>query len=126
MGERAPKIFYSWQSQLPASTTRNVIGSALKKVVQGLRADAEVEELPEIISGAGDSPGAPNIAEEILRHVDEATAIVFDVSSVGAAADNRPAPNANVLVELGYALKSAGHERTLPRAVTPRLNVRPS
>lgn len=109
----APRIFYSWQSQLPNSTTRGFIGDALDKAAKALVADATVEELPDILQGAGDAAGAPNIAETIFQHIDEADAIVFDVSLVPTGhrregEDVRPAPNANVLVELGYALRSTG------------------
>lgn len=113
-------IFYAWQSQLPNSTNRGFIGDALEKALKGLRDDVAVEELPEITQGPGNEPGSPNIGDAILAQLDVATAVVFDVSLVpsgdvpdGHTRDVRPAPNANVLVELGYTLKSAGHERII-------------
>jgi hypothetical protein len=105
-----PKVFYSWQSQVSEKTNRTFIEDALERAVKILRNDATVEALPEIDQGAANVPGAPNIAEAILAKLDRATAIVFDVSLVPSN-DVRPAPNANVLIELGYALKSAGNER---------------
>jgi hypothetical protein len=112
-------VFYSWQAQLPARVNRSFIESALEQAAKTLRADATVEALPEVDQGAANVPGAPNIADTILAKIDAADAVVFDVTLVPAGdpsartdgIDLRSAPNANVLIELGYALSVAGRER---------------
>jgi hypothetical protein len=110
MSEDACTIFYSWQSQLPGKTNRNLIEDALKAAAKRLRSDPAVEELPEIDQGAAGTPGAKNIAEVILAKLEKASAVVFDVTIIPSQ-DSRPSPNANVLIELGYALRSVGQDR---------------
>jgi hypothetical protein len=112
--ETAPcTIFYSWQSQLPSKENRNFIEDALERAAKSIRNDSTVEALPEVDQGAANVPGAPNIADAILAKIDSARAVAFDVSLVppGDGPHARPAPNANVLVELGYAVKAIGYER---------------
>src|SRR5258708_84658 len=105
-------IFYSWQSQSPEKLNRNFIEDALERAAKAIRKDVTVEELPsiEIDQGAANEPGAPNVADAILAKLEKPTAIVFDVGLVPTS-DARSAPNANVLIELGYAIKSAGYAR---------------
>jgi hypothetical protein len=112
MANEKRTIFYSWQSEVSPKTCRNFIEDALKEAAKRLRSDPNVEELPEVVvdQGAANTPGAQNIAEVILRKIDTAPALVFDVTLVPHK-ETRPAPNPNVLVELGYALKSVGQDR---------------
>jgi hypothetical protein len=106
-------IFYSWQSQLPAKENRNFIEGALERAAKTIRNDSTVEALPEVDQGAANVPGAPNIADAILAKIDSARAVAFDVTLVppGNGPFARPTPNANVLVELGYAVRAIGYER---------------
>ena len=50
-------------------------------------------------------PGAPDIAHAIFQKIEEAAAFVADVSIINPGL-GRPTPNPNVLVEVGYALKT--------------------
>lgn len=58
-------------------------------------------------------PGAPDIGATILAKIDAAAVFVADVTIVGNTVTGKPAPNPNVLVELGYALKTLGWSRIL-------------
>jgi hypothetical protein len=104
-------IFYSWQSDLPGRGNRNLIGDALEKVVKDLLSDDSLSVEPVIDRDTLGVPGAPDIAATIFRKIDSSAAFVCDVSIVSRPENGRPCPNPNVLIELGYALKSLKHER---------------
>lgn len=117
-GENAgrPKatIFYSWQSDLPNATNRGFIQQALENAIKILHVDDSVTVAPVLDRDTQGLSGSPNIAETIFGKIDSAAVFVADVSIIGTAGEhNRPTPNPNVLVELGYALKSLGGERLL-------------
>ena len=105
-------IFYAWQSQLPNATNRSLIKSAIEQAAKAISMDASIEVRPEIDHDTAGVPGSPSIADTIRAKIDAAEVVVCDVSIVqglDAKSDReRPSPNANVLVELGYALKSLG------------------
>jgi len=105
------KVFYSWQSDLPGKTNRNLILGALAKACKLTGAESEVE--PVVDRDTLNVPGSPNISETIFEKIDAADAFVADVSIVNPTRsdDARPTPNPNVLVELGYAVRSLGHAR---------------
>lgn len=105
------KVFYSWQSDLPGSTNRNLILGALAKACKLAGAESEVE--PVVDRDTANVPGSPNISETIFAKIEAADAFVADVSIVNPTrtGDARPTPNPNVLVELGYAVRSLGHAR---------------
>jgi len=107
------KIFYSWQSDLPNRTNRGLIQSALEKASKDIRSDDSIAVDPVVDRDTLGEPGSPDIAATILRKIDEATAFVCDVSIVCRPVNGRPCPNPNVLVELGYALKSIGSDRVV-------------
>ncbi len=105
-------VFYSWQSQLPNSTNRGFIRDALDKAAHAVRNDVTIEARPELDHDTANVPGSPNIADTIRAKIDAAEVVVCDVSIVqgrdGDGEKVRPTPNPNVLIELGYAMKSLG------------------
>lgn len=106
-------IFYSWQSDLPNATNRGFIQQALENVARAITADKTIEVEAAIDRDTQGVPGAPDIAKTILEKIAVSDVIVADVSIIGGTPDDRPTPNPNVLIELGYALCSLGHERVL-------------
>lgn len=104
------KIFYAWQSELPARGTRNLIEDALKGAAKDLNATLDQRIEAVVDRDTRGVPGAPEIVATILEKIREANAFVADVSLVGAEG-GRPTPNANVLLELGYALGVLGPNR---------------
>jgi hypothetical protein len=107
-------IFYSWQSDLPNATNRGFIQRALEDAIKVLHVDDAVAVEPVFDRDTQGQSGSPNIAETIFRKIDGATVFVADVSIIGPAGEShRPTPNPNVLVELGYALKTLGGERVI-------------
>jgi len=105
-------VFYSWQSQLPNSTNRSFIKDALDRAATAVKNDVTIDARPEIDQDTANTPGSPNIADTIRAKIDAAEIVVCDVSIVqGLDGDGdrvRPTPNPNVLIELGYAMKSLG------------------
>ncbi|MDV7212489.1 TIR domain-containing protein [Azotobacter beijerinckii] len=105
-----PKIFYSWQATLPGSANRNLIRSSLTRAIDELNQEFAVEGRDEaaLDSDTANTPGSPDIIRTILAKVDEATIFVADITLV-----NESQPNANVMFELGYALKSLGESNII-------------
>lgn len=105
-------VFYSWQSDLPNATNRGLIQEALERAVKVIRADDSLAVDPVLDRDTQNVPGAPDIAHTILQKIDGAVAFVADVSIINPGL-GRPTPNPNVLIELGYALKTLGNVRTV-------------
>lgn len=114
-----PTVFYSWQNDLPKPTNRYFLQAAIKRAVQRIAAGGNVERALRMDEATTGVPGAPDIAATIFSKIDNAAALIADVSLVntGAVATDgaslRPTPNPNVLVEVGYALKAMGAERLI-------------
>jgi hypothetical protein len=103
------KIFYSWQSDLPSPLNRSFIEDALKKATK--KAKKDFNQLEAVIDrDSKDEAGSPDIVQTIFSKIEESDIFVCDVSIINKAENYcpRPTPNPNVLVELGYALKTIG------------------
>lgn len=108
------KVFYSWQSDLPNRTNRGFIQRALEDAVKALRADETLAVDLVVDRDTSGVPGAPDIASTIFAKIDSAVAVVADVSVINSSSEGaRATPNPNVLIELGYAMKSLGVDRVL-------------
>jgi hypothetical protein len=101
-------LFYSWQSDTPSKTNRNFIRNALDWAVKRTAKGVDVEEALRIDQDTQGVPGNPEIANTILRKIDGCDIFVPDLTFVAKTADGKPVPNPNVLIELGYAMKSKG------------------
>lgn len=118
-------IFYSWQSDTPSATNKNLIGRALQDAIALLNADARVEdadrddeEAAMLDQDTAGVPGSPPIVETIFGTIDRAAAFVSDLTYVAERKDGRLSPNPNVLFEHGWAWKSLSW-----RAVISVMNV---
>ncbi len=107
------KIFYSWQSDLPNKTNRSLIEDAIQRGVDRAQASAAFDIEPVIDRDTKGVPGSPGIASTILKKIDESAVFVGDVSFVTNINEGRPSPNPNVLIELGYALRTLGEEQII-------------
>lgn len=102
------RIFFSWQSDLDADKTRTFIGECIKKSGNLSGVSVILDE------DTRDLPGSPDIVKTIFAKIDKCDLFIADVSIVGKYAtddDSVPMPNPNVMLELGYALKTVGEER---------------
>jgi hypothetical protein len=105
-------IFFSWQSDVRAAACRTLIQDALQGAVTELASEGAVAVEPVIDRDTQNTPGSPDIGQTIFGKIDNATVFVADVTIVGVAGE-RPTPNPNVLIELGYALKALGEPRII-------------
>lgn len=108
MTEKRLRVFYSWQSDRPNGVCRGFIQKALDLA-------AKEDGLPETLIDRDTQgvPGTPDIADVILEKIDACDVFVADITLVTPADAARPAPNPNVLFELGYAVKSISWSRIL-------------
>lgn len=112
-------IFYSWQSDLPSSNTRNLIQDSISAAVKALKNTVAVNADRDMKGVYG----APDIVQTILSKIDDCDLFVADVSAVtvyqpvdkdGNVVDRtKAAPNPNVLFELGYAVQSVGWDNII-------------
>jgi hypothetical protein len=106
-------VFYSWQSDLPNATNRGFIETALEHAAKSIRNDESILIEPVIDRDTAGVPGSPDIAMTILSKIDNAQVFVCDVSLINQDSPGRSSPNPNVLIELGYAMKSLGPEHVV-------------
>lgn len=110
-------IFFSWQSDTPTISGRNLVERALDRAVGAIGRDTEVEEAVreglEVDRDTKGVSGSPPIVETIFKKIDLAAVFVADLTFAGRRSDGAPIPNPNVLIEYGWALKSLGHTRII-------------
>jgi hypothetical protein len=109
------KIFWSWQSDRPAKSCRDVIQDALERALTALSDELELDpsEGPELDHDTKDEAGMAAIADTIFRKIKEAGVFVGDITSVGRSDGGRELPNPNVLIELGWAWAHHSHENII-------------
>lgn len=106
-------VFYAWQAILPNSTNRSFIQKALEDAAKAIRTDGTLGIDPVIDRDTAGVPGSPDIARTIFEKIASASVFVADVSFVGKQKDGRPMPNANVMIELGFAFGALRDERVI-------------
>lgn len=111
MSQKIIKVFYSWQSDLPRETNNNLIRNIFNEVKSEIEAQ-HADIVIQLDEATRNESGTPDITSTILRKIDECDFYIADVSIVGKLDRNQKnVPNANVLIEFGYALKILGYER---------------
>jgi hypothetical protein len=104
-------VFWSWQSDLDARVTRDVVRDALLAAIKEL--SIEIEERHELTSDTKGVAGSPDIVATILEKIDAAAVFVADVTPIANSPTGKAVANPNVLIELGYAKKSLGLQRII-------------
>lgn len=107
------KIFYSWQSDLPGSKTRNFIRECIDEAIDlALESEAIEAERDEATTG---TTGSPNIVTSLFSKIDDCDLFVADLSLCFTEDQEKEkrSPNPNVLLELGYAVKTLGWDRVI-------------
>ena len=107
------KIFYSWQSDLPGNRTRNFIRECIDNAIEMAEESETIEaERDEATKG---TTGSPNIVTTIFSKIDDCDLFIADVSLCfsGSVKKEKRSPNPNVLLELGYAVRTLGWERII-------------
>lgn len=106
-------VFYSWQSDTRAAANRTLIETALQAAVGELRSDAAIKLQPVVDRDTLAKAGSPDIVATILEKIQTCGAFVADVTIINSGSGDRPTPNPNVLIELGYALNAVGASRII-------------
>ncbi|OKS84572.1 hypothetical protein [Mucilaginibacter polytrichastri] len=106
-------IFYSWQSDLPSPSNKNLILDALRNSAKNITEDNTVEVEPLVDRDTQGLPGSPDIAAAIFHKIEHSHVFVADISIINTNEGKRKTPNPNVLIELGYELKCLGYERII-------------
>ena len=110
------KIFYSWQSDLPGSTTRYFIRDCIDYALAFAEESEAIEA--ERDEATLNTTGSPNIVTMLFSKIDEADLFIADVTlcftgDVEKDGVKKHSPNPNVLLEMGYAVKTLGWERVI-------------
>lgn len=107
------KIFYSWQSDLPGSKTRNFIRGCIDEAI-ALAEESEAIDAERDEATAGVT-GSPNIVTTLFDKIDDCDLFIADISLcfTGIQNNKKKSPNPNVMLELGYASKRLGWERII-------------
>lgn len=126
-------IFFSWQLDTVPLVGRNLIERGLKLALARIEADTELKKAArefEVDRDTQGVAGTPPIVDTIFKKIDAAAVFLPELAFVGTRIDGGPAPNPNVLIEYGWALKShtqpndAGDEHGLRQAYCRKHAVR--
>jgi hypothetical protein len=109
----ANTVFFAWQLDLPSSQNKAFIWEALERATATGEAFATLEAAPRPESDTKGVAGTPNIVETIFRRIRECAIFVADLTFTTRSDSGKLSPNPNVLIELGYAARSIGWERTI-------------
>jgi hypothetical protein len=110
-------VFFSWQSDRPKETGRYLIENALKRAIKAIGKDTSLDlafrdlRLDRDTKGV---PGTPPIMAVIFKKINQAAVFVPDLTFVASRNQEERIPNANVLIEYGFALKRLGWKKLVP------------
>jgi len=108
------KIFYSWQSDIEGKHNRNFIKDCLEKAIKQINNELKIEEAIRLDHDTKDVLGTPDIVTTIFSKIEESDIFIGDLSFVAKSIHNdKLIPNANVLIELGYAFSVLGDSRVI-------------
>ncbi len=113
-----PVVFYSWQSDLPRQTTRDIIHDAAVEAVRRVAGTARLEDAPRFDQDTLGEAGSPQITETIFRKIRDSALFLADVTFVSKTEGRegqkaKKLPNPNVMLELGYAAAMIGWDRVI-------------
>ena len=111
-------VFFSWQSDLDEEVTKLVIRKAIQRAIKEVNRDvklqeSERDELKYDADMMGET-GNSSVVETICLKIDSAAAFVADVTYVATVQPDhriKGLPNANVMIEYGYALKALHYNK---------------
>ena len=105
------RIFFSWQSDTKGN--KGIIKESLKASCQLVSEKFGCEII--IDEATRNVPGMPKIEDTVLEKIDNCDVFVCDVTPVTVLNDKHM-PNSNVIIELGYAIKSKGYSQIIALA----------
>ena len=119
---QAPIIFYSWQSDTKGKWNRYFILECLELAAANAAKELGLKNGIVVHRDTTGVGGTPSIPETIFGRIDNCAVFVGDITLVGRAwpseneqppESTQAFPNANVILELGYAVKTIGWKRVL-------------
>ena len=104
------KVFWSWQSDSQGKVSRHFVNLVISELLGELSKECALEDAdrPELDHDTKGVNGWVAIADTIFDKIDHAVAFVADMTLTASTPNGKRSPNPNVLIELGYALKSLG------------------
>jgi len=102
-------VFVSWQSDTQGN--RDVIFGSVNAEVQKINEEGKLEI--KVDQATRDLPGAPKIEDAILDKIIACDLFLCDITPVIKLNDEKEMPNSNVLIELGFAIKTLGWDRII-------------
>lgn len=106
-------IFFSWQSDLPNKTNRNLIENSIKLALKKMNQDSPYSLITEIDRDIKGVLGSPDIVDSILTKIDKCGLFIADISIINSSLNGKRTPNPNVLFELRYAVNCLGWDRVI-------------
>lgn len=106
-------IFYSWQSDLPNKDNRSFIENCIEKAVKKDKLGVEFGLTLAIDRDTKETVGTPDITGTIFEKIAKSDIFICDISIINGDYEGRKCPNPNVLLELGYAVRTIGWERII-------------
>ena len=82
-------IFYSWQNDTESKYNRYFLEECLKEAIKFVNRSIEEGENFELDSDTRNVAGSPDIAETILKKIDNSDIVVADVTIIGQISDNK-------------------------------------
>ena len=114
----ADTVFWSWQDDLCPKTNRHFIRDCLAEAIKQVNNQFDIEDSDrpdiEIDHDTKGERGAVDIPETILKKIDECSVMVADITPIACSENGKSVQNPNVMIELGYGMKSVGYERIIP------------
>jgi len=109
----AHTAFFAWQLDTPPEQNKTFIWNALSAATSSAASSAVPEESPRPESDTGGVAGSPNIVDTIFKRIRDCAFFIADLTFTAKTESGKLVPNPNVLIELGYAARSIGWERTI-------------
>lgn len=106
------KVFYSWQSDLPKDSNFNAIYCCLQEAAASI-CKSNPENQIQIDQATRGKSGSPDIPSVIFEKIHKCDIYIADISIISPKRARRKTPNPNVLIELGFAIKSIGWDRII-------------
>ena len=106
-------VFFAWQNDTEPKDNKSFIWSSICESCNALRNDVLPELSPRPEKDTDGISGSPNIVQTIFKKIDQCSIFVADVTFVAKTENGKCIPNPNVLLELGYAVRTIGWERTI-------------
>lgn len=109
------RVFWSWQSDESPANCRTFIRGALVDAIAAVNEELSVDDAdrPEIDHDTRGTAGMADIPATILSKIASSAVFVADVTPIAQSASGKWLPNPNVMIELGWAMKSPGWERVI-------------